>query len=305
MEAMGSEAPLRHDAFVYESDDEYVARSVAFLREGLEAGEGAMVANARAGLDRMREGLGPDVDRVTFVDTTYTYTRPARALSAYSGAFSERLREVPSVRAVADMRLGPVDDAWEEWTGYEALCNVSYAHLPVWVVCTYDANRLPDQILDSVWRTHSKRLGHGREANDRFEDPGALLRELAPEPEPLPELPSYSAGPDLESFRERLAHAMAAERVPETRALDMLVAGTEIAANAVRHGGGIEEVRAGRARGRFVCEVIDRGDGFDDPLAGYLVPRDGVGAGLWVARQLAWRVESFQSPRGFTVRTWL
>ncbi|HEX6652651.1 MAG TPA: sensor histidine kinase [Thermoleophilaceae bacterium] len=302
---MSSGTPFHHDAFVYQSDDEYVRRAVRFLREGLEAGEGAMVANARAGLGRMREALGADADRVTFVDTTYTYTHPARALSTYHRAFRDRLRDVPSVRAVADMRTGPPDDAWDDWTGYEALCNVSYAHLPVWVVCTYDANGLPDPILDSVWRTHSKRLEHERESNDRFEDPSALLRELTREPEPLPDLRSFSAGPDGESFRERLARELAAERVPETKALEMLVAGTEIAANAMRHGGGIEEVRAGRAEGRFVCEVIDRGHGFDDPMAGYLVPREGVGAGLWVARQLAWRLEWFHAPAGFTVRMWL
>jgi anti-sigma regulatory factor (Ser/Thr protein kinase) len=85
----------------------------------------------------------------------------------------------------------------------------------------------------------------------------------------------------------------------------MLVAATEVATNAVRHGGGIEEVRVGRVDGRFVCEVIDRGGGFDDPVAGYLPPRPGRGRGMWVARQLTWRVESFHSPRGFTVRTWL
>jgi hypothetical protein len=50
--------------------------------------------------------------------------------------------------------------------------------------------------------------------------------------------------------------------------------------------------------------VIDRGGGFDDPAAGYLVPRAGTGSGLWVARQLAWSLESFHSPRGFTVRLW-
>ena len=36
---------LRHNALVYESDDEYVTRSVAFLRAGLERGEGGVVAN--------------------------------------------------------------------------------------------------------------------------------------------------------------------------------------------------------------------------------------------------------------------
>jgi hypothetical protein len=31
---------LRHSALVYESQDDYVARSVTFLKEGLEAGDG-------------------------------------------------------------------------------------------------------------------------------------------------------------------------------------------------------------------------------------------------------------------------
>ncbi len=74
----------------------------------------------------------------------------------------------------------------------------------------------------------------------------------------------------LWSFREELARALVAEGVPEAKALDMLLAGTEIVDNAVRFGGGVEDVRVGRDRGRFVCEVVDRGSGFDDPTAGYL-----------------------------------
>ena len=65
------------------------------------------------------------------------------------------------------------------------------------------------------------------------------------------------------------------------------------------------DVRIGQAQGRFVCEITDRGPGFDDPAAGYLAPRDGVGSGLWVARQLTWRIEFLRSPRGFTARIWL
>jgi anti-sigma regulatory factor (Ser/Thr protein kinase) len=85
----------------------------------------------------------------------------------------------------------------------------------------------------------------------------------------------------------------------------LLLAATEIANNAMQHGGGIQEVRVGRARGRFVCEIVDRGDGFDDPAAGYLAPRERTGAGLWVARQLTWSTEFFHSPTGFTTRIWL
>ena len=302
---MSAECRLRHHAFVYASDDEYVARSVAFVRDGLDAGEGCVVANTRDAIALVREALGDDADRVTFFDVGAAYTRPAQAVATYYGAFAEQLRTAPSVRAVADFQCGPTRDEWREWASYEAVTNLAYAHLPVWVVCTYDANALPDRLLDSMWQTHAEVLDDGWRPSGRFEDPRELVRRLAPAPDPLPQLRAYPGAPGLEQFRERLARELATERVPEDNALGMLLACTEVATNAIRHGGGIAEVRAGRAEGRFVYEVIDRGEGFDDPVAGYLAPREGVGSGLWIARQLTWRLESFRSPRGFTVRLWV
>jgi anti-sigma regulatory factor (Ser/Thr protein kinase) len=296
---------LRHSAFVYEAEDEYVTRSAAFLREGLHASEGCIVAHSRDWIAVMRDALGPDAERVTFVDVGSTYTRPARAVAAYYGTFLDRLRTAPSVRAVAEFQFSPVLGDWDEWMAYEAITNLAYAHLPVWVVCTYNANGLPDRVVDGVLSTHAEVLTDRWRESDHFEDPREVVRRVTPEPEALPDLRSFSPGGDVERFREQLARELVAEEMPEARAIDMLVAGSEIAVNAVRHGAGIEEVRVGRARGRFVCEVIDRGSGFDDPVAGYLAPRDGAGTGLWVARQLTWRLESFHSPRGFTVRLWL
>jgi anti-sigma regulatory factor (Ser/Thr protein kinase) len=296
---------LRHGAFVYETVDEYAERSVSFLRDGLDADETCVVAHDRAGLATMRDALGPDADRVAFVDVSSTYTRPARAVAAYYGTFRELLRSGPSVRAVAEFQRGPTLEDWDSWERYEAITNLAYAHLPVWVVCTYNANGLPDSVREGVLSTHAEVLTDGWAESGHFEDPRERVRKLTPEPEPLPELRSCSVGQDLERFREQLAHELLVETVPEATRLEALVAGTEIAANAVQHGGGIEDVRVGRAHGRFVCEVIDRGSGFDDPVAGYLVPRGGTGSGLWVARQLTWALESFRAPRGFTVRIWV
>jgi anti-sigma regulatory factor (Ser/Thr protein kinase) len=128
-----------------------------------------------------------------------------------------------------------------------------------------------------------------------------------PRPKPLPNLRSVSAGEDLVSFREALAREMSAEGVPQVRAVDMLVAANEIATNALRHGSGLDKLRVGRADGRFVCEISDRGAGFDDPLAGYMPPKDPrqSGPGLWIARQLASRVDFLPGEDGFTVRLWL
>lgn len=198
---------LRHNAFVYESHDEYLACAVPFLKEGLQAGEGAIVAHTKPGMG---------------------------------------------------------------WRTH------------------------PEVVDRDAWTT-----------SELYEEPDRLLRRITPPPEALPDLRSIPVGQDTEHLRERLAHELIAAGHGEGKTLEMLLAATEIATNAIQHGAGIKDVRIGQAHGRFVCEITDRGAGFDDPAAGYLAPRDGVGSGLWVARQLTWRIELFQSPRGFTARIWL
>jgi len=296
---------LRHNALVYESKDEYLAHAVPFLRAGIEAGEGAIVAHAKPGLAMMSEALGPEAARVTFVDVSGAYTRPAQTLAAYHKIYVEQLRKTRTLRAVADVQFGPDPNEWDLWTGYEAVFNRSFGHLPAWVLCSYDANGTPDPVIEGVWQTHSEVVADDSwTSSDRYEDPDHLLRRVTPAPAPVTGLRAIPFGRGAEGLREQLARELAADRMSEAQSLDLLLAATELANNAMQHGGGIQEVRVGRARGRFVCEIVDRGDGFDDPAAGYLAPREGIGAGLWVARQLTWRIEFFRSPAGFTSRIW-
>jgi anti-sigma regulatory factor (Ser/Thr protein kinase) len=294
---------LRHNALVYDSVEEYVTTAVAFLREGLRGGEGAVVANTRPGLALMREALGDDAASVAFVDVGEAYTRPARTLAAYHAVYAEQLARTPSLRAVADVQFGPDPAEWDLWAAYEAVFNESFAHLPAWVVCTYDGRGLPDAIRDAVWRTHPTVVTEdGPAVSDRYEDPDRLLRRAIAPPAPLSSRRPIGFGRDAEEFRERLARELDLAGVPEQRSLEMLLAATEVAANAVRHGGGVRDVRVGRAAGRFACEIVDAGPGFDEPAAGYLAPRPGSGSGLWVARQLTWQIDFFHAADGFTAR---
>jgi anti-sigma regulatory factor (Ser/Thr protein kinase) len=297
---------LRHNALVYASPDEYLGRAVPFLREGIAAGEGAIVAQTRLGIAMMREALGEDASKVTFVDVSTSYTRPAHTLAAYHSVYAEQLAKTPTLRAVADVQFGPDPAEWDLWTGYEAVFNRSFGHLPVWVLCSYNANGTPDEIIEGVWQTHPEVVtdtSWGPSA--QYQDPAQLLRRLASAPVGLPGLRSIPFGRNPEELREQLARELAAESVGAARTLDLLLAATELAVNANRHGRGIRDVRIGRARGRVVCEIVDMGDGFDDPTAGYLAPRAGTGSGLWVARQLAWEIELFRAADGFTARIWL
>jgi hypothetical protein len=125
---------FRHNALVYESTDEYLARAVPFLKAGIDAGEGAVVAHTKPGLAMMREALGPAAADVTFVDVSAAYTRPARTLAAYHKVYVEQLRRSPRLRAVADVQFGPDPNEWDLWAGYEAMFNRAFEHLSAWVL---------------------------------------------------------------------------------------------------------------------------------------------------------------------------
>ena len=298
---------LRHHAFLYDEDDEFVERSVAFLLAGLQAGEAAIVAAPPGRLALMREALGADAARARFIDATALYQRLARTIAAFYGTLLERLRRAPSVRAVADVPFGPTRQERDRWTAYEAITNRAYAHLPAWVVCAYATSELPDQVLEIAWRTHFEVLAKDWQPSPHYEDQTALLRSLTPQPRQLNHLRLVAAGNDQQTLRENLASELSAEGIAPKQALDLLVAANEIAANAYQHAGGVAVLRVGRAGGRLVCEITDRGKGFDDPLAGYIPPKpeQQTGHGLWIARQLVSRLEFLFTPDGHTTRLWL
>jgi anti-sigma regulatory factor (Ser/Thr protein kinase) len=301
-----SQPQFRHTVFVYSSDAEYVSAAVDFLRGGLEAGEGALVAAPRRRRALVRRAFGPAAEEIGFLDLAAVADRPAKMLAAQYVALYERLRCFPAMRLLVGVEPGPSGNGWPDWLGYEAALERTLASLPVWMLCGYDAGSAPAPLFDAVLRGHPDLLG-GTRRNGPRADFGEVLGELAPAPRPLPEVRTLAAGEGPEALRERLGAALAAEGVDGSRALDTVLAANEAILNAFRHGEPPVEVRLGRVGGRIVCEVVDRGVGFDDPLIGFDPPGDpgGRAPGLWVVRQLVRKLEAFQAPAGFTVRLWL
>src|SRR5689334_2372139 len=97
---------LRHNAVIYEAPELWAARSAEFLRGGLANGEGGLVFATRPGLSAMREELGPDAERVVFVDNAEAFTRPAKTLAFYNRNYHEALQRVGSLRAISHSRPG-------------------------------------------------------------------------------------------------------------------------------------------------------------------------------------------------------
>jgi anti-sigma regulatory factor (Ser/Thr protein kinase) len=88
-----------------------------------------------------------------------------------------------------------------------------------------------------------------------------------------------------------------------SRAIDLVTAVNEVAANSIRHGGGEGELRSWRETGRLLVQIGDRGQ-ITDPLAGRIRPavEQLGGRGLWLANQLCDLVQIRSGSDGTVVR---
>jgi anti-sigma regulatory factor (Ser/Thr protein kinase) len=115
-----------------------------------------------------------------------------------------------------------------------------------------------------------------------------------------------------------LAHARAAG-MPENRATDVMLAVHELAANAIRHGGGTGRLRIRVAAGALHCQVTDPGlarcNGNPPAAAAGQPPQSSIppdpapwphrlGHGLWLVQRTADQFTAVTGPLGSQVTVW-
>lgn len=84
---------------------------------------------------------------------------------------------------------------------------------------------------------------------------------------------------------------------------DLLIISSELATNAVRHGGGSGRLQLWRDGNVVFCRVSDNGPNIIDPAAGKTLPDPTMigGRGLWLCRRLSDRLYIESSVQGSTV----
>jgi anti-sigma regulatory factor (Ser/Thr protein kinase) len=94
----------------------------------------------------------------------------------------------------------------------------------------------------------------------------------------------------LYGLRSTLAAHASRMGAPEGQIDVLLIVASELATNAIRHGGGDGRLRLWHDGDVLICQVIDEGGGIGDPTVGTVAPDptgpDG-GRGLWICRNLA------------------
>jgi len=303
-----AESPgLVHDAFVYSSEEEFLAGALPFLEEGIDLREPIIAAPTPANGDLLRARLGRRAKAVDWAESQEAHRTVERLAILLEFIDRQPNRDVARIRVFGEPCWPPGGGPGvAEWKRYESFLNVALADYPIWMVCPYDASRLSQGIVEDAYLTHpAMGYGAGRTPPPGYLEPLEFARSI--DAVPLPRAP--------EDASERyFGHAGAVRRfvgveayaagLPEDRRKDAELVAGEVAANVFLHAADVARVRTWTTDDSFVFDVDDTGDGIRDPFAGYAIagPLEPGGRGLTIARRLADVVEIRPTPTGTLVR---
>ena len=301
-----------HAALLYEDSTALLAATTPFLQAGLDSGDLTVLALRPELAEVVGGALG---ERVGSVESdTRLCLLGARAPDAFVAVRRAVERSAVTgngrLRVVGEPGLGHSDVDSREAVRFEAAVNAVLAGAPVSALCVYDRAVLDEPLVGQVCATHPQlAVGDALLDNPRFREPATVLRSLPVPREPLEDTAPVLAvdgAAVLAELRGRLRAALTAVVADAELHEDLLLAVSEVAANAFRHGRPPVSARLWADGHRLICTITDSGRGYDDPLAGFR-PAHGDdlsrgGMGLWLARKLWDSVDLDNDGPGLTVR---
>ena len=301
----GRRSEFFHEAYLYESSEEFLDGTSAFIEEGLDAGEAVLVAVDRGKIAALTSRLGAASRYVEFADMAEAGRNPARIIPLW-GQFLDAHRG-QGVRGIGEPiwpERSPAEMA--ECHLHEQLLNVAFDDGPGWsLLCPYDTGRLDPRDVERACGTHPHVARQGAV------DASPSYREVADHPF-RGELPAPPAGAErlafdtgrLRSLRQLVVSRGHAAQLPDTKVDDLVLAVSELATNSIRHGAGRGVLQVWQEADVLICDVSDSGRARWDPLVGRRPPKEGQvgGMGIWIANQVCDLVQVRSTASGTTVR---
>ena len=296
-----------HPALLYRDDEEYLAGTVSFIRDGLAAGEPVAVAVPGPNLRLIQRALGADTDRVLMRDMTVAGRNPGRIIPTVLLAFANA-HPGQRVRLIGEpIWAGRSATEYPACAQHEALINAAFTGRPATILCPYNTELLDPVWVQDAFQTHPVMWDATRRFDSaHYHDPVAVAAGFN---RPLPDPPASAASIAVDLYTLSATRLFITEHanragVEARRIQDLTVAVNELASNAVAHGGGSGELTVWVEDGHLVCQVTDSGY-LSDPLAGRIpVPPDAPngGRGLLLVHQLCDLVRIHTTPGGTTIR---
>ncbi len=301
---MPTPARFEHEAAFYREPTDHLQMCLAFVEEGLECGEPVMVALGPEHNDALSTALGADAKAVEFVDMTELGGNPARIIPKWQEFLTESEGSGP-VRGIGEPAWpGRSSIEYAEAALHEGLLNLAFDDGRPWrLMCPYDLNGLPPEVLDEARRTHPVVHNEpgGSEHFGGQENTRGVFSTLLP-------VPGHGQRVDFDRHELPLVRSIVA-RIAEVSGLpvavrdDLALAVHEVATNTIVHGSGLGALWFWEEPDAVVVEVRD--DGFiGDPLVGRRIPdpMQEDGRGVWLANQLCDLVQVRSGEAGTQIR---
>jgi hypothetical protein len=309
-----SHTGYQHEAFFYRGDDEFIAGTLPFVRDGVEQGQPVLVAVIEPRLKLLRAALGDDADAVQFVDMGRLGANPAKIIPRWRRFISENASPSNPIRGIGEpIWSGRREEELVECQLHEALLNVAVdPDTPLWLSCPYDLDALGADVVAEAQRSHPTLVGddagyRGSTTYGGLHHVDEIFRSGLPEPSVTPDRIGFGAE-GLADVRALVVRRAAEAGLSASRQRALAVAVLEFATHSVEHGGGEGVLRVWREPTTLLCEVSDRGY-LDDPLVGRVHPDSGDDAdrAVWLANEVCdlTQVRSTAEGTTFRVLSWL
>jgi anti-sigma regulatory factor (Ser/Thr protein kinase) len=296
---------LRHEAFLYADERDFLAGTAAFIHDAVSAGQPILVAVDAAKSTALQTLVDDEADNVEFADVAAVGRNPARVIPLLQGFIDQYKATSAGLRGICEtVWAARRPEELVECRQSELLLNEAFGDaVGFWLLCPYDSSALERLVIDDAYVTHPfiDRAGQSHASRHYQSGKVALLDEPLPKPPEGAVLIEFSAA-DLASVR-RLATRHANAAGLQGRATDLALAASELATNSVLHADGEGTLQHWQADRALVIEVSDRGH-LDDLLVGRRQPARGQlgGRGLWLVNQVSDLVQIRSTPSGTTVR---
>jgi len=296
-----------HEALFYADASEQLESVAGFIRAGLSCGDRVVVMLGEQKVEALRRRLGKDGESVQFISIDGEVANPAKLIPLWRSIF-ETLDPGQGCRGVAEsIRCGMPDDLVAEWQLHELLLNKAFDRGVFWLLCSYDKLLLDETTLDEARRSHRFVVTPAGSTvlSEEYDSDGEIAfyqrRSLVRAPVDAQRFDVDTAS--VSTARRALFEFAHALGMTDSAAADCALAGHEIVANSVRHGGGTAHLSIWNEDETLICEVKDAGR-FGDALAGRTKPSEKgrSGRGLWMANQLCDLVQVRSETDGTVVR---
>ena len=171
-------AMLEHRALIYRDEADFATAAGAFVAEGIAASQAVFAVTTETKLDLLRDHVGKDASKATFIESQGWLRTPASTVVAFRGFIDDATDGGAGwVGILCELIwLGRSEADVMMWTEFEAMVNVTFAPYPVSLLCSYDERLLPKEVVTAARVTHPAVVERGRSADsEHYIEPKEFL----------------------------------------------------------------------------------------------------------------------------------